>query len=951
MTAAETRAALRAGPLAPVVERLEKAGIVRIINEAPGDVPSTAQGWTDPDGSITLVAGNLTPEQVLPVMLHEAFHSGVKPLVGSRAWDGLLSRLSALHRQQVAGQSAFYDAARRQLERTGVSDALTAEEFGAYAVEAYEAAPQTLRRWVNDLAGVIKAWLLRRFGKQAGQVTPAQLRALAAAALRDMSVRVDTPMSDSQPAARGRMFSVAGTPGSATTENRIIETIRGAGTDVTPKLLGLVPLNYFSELKRDNMTAVDRYLSTKRAMDAYRGRKHAAADTLAQKWLKYTRSAGGWLKSKESTTRAEALSALMHEATLAGIDPSRTDPEMSDQPGYAALRKRFLDMPQAGRDLFTEVRDFYAQQADELDRLLLENIRKAQAMAEAHAREQHEQDIERIRKSGKTDPELRDAIESANAKYEATRIKSVWANKARLTRMRKSFESNRVPAPYFPLARWGGYFVSVKNAAGDVISFSRRERKVEADRLARDMRAAYPGADVETGVMSKGNGPRDYMDPTMIAEIEQMLGTTSVDEAVKDALWQRYLQTLPDMSVRKRFIHRKGTAGFGADALRGFANAAFHGAHQLARVKYSLDLTNDLTTVTKQARQADDPVRGMFLANEMADRHKFIMNPTGAKWTQIVNSASFIWMLGLTPAAALINTTQTAMMGIPILGASLGGMTKATAAIARASKDFAAGKGSVAKSSLTADERAAMEQAYQSGLIDRTQAHDLAGLSEGGLRYHPLWTKAMAGISWLYHNAEVFNREVTYLAGYRMARDKGQSHEQAVSTSHDLTWKTHFDYSAASRPRYLQNDAARALLVFQSHTLNMSYRVFRDFHQMFKGESAETRAIARKQLAGIMGMFALFGGVTGMFGFSYMLALAGLVFGDEDDPLDFETQFRADVQELLGPELGGLVLNGVPGHLTGVDLTSRVGMPYLFIRPQDREREGRDWFNSFVLGL
>ena len=951
MTAAETRAALRAGPLATVVERLEKAGIIRIINEAPADVPSTAQGWTDPDGSITLVAGNLTAEQVMPVLLHEAFHSGVKPLVGSRAWDGLLSRLSALHRQQVAGRSAFYDAARRQLERIGVSDALTAEEFGAYAVEAYEAAPQTLRRWVNDVAGVIKAWLLRRFGKQAGQVTPAQLRALAAAALRDMSGRADATAATGQPSERGRMFSVAGTPGSATTENRIIETIRGAGTDVTPKLLGLVPLNYFSELKRDNMTAVDRYLSTKRAMDAYRGRKHAAADTLAQKWLKYTRTAGGWLKSRESTTRAEALSALMHEATLAGIDPSRTDPEMSDKPGYAALRKRFLDMPQAGRDLFTEVRDFYAQQADELDRLLLENIRKAQAMAEAHAREQHEQDIERIRKSGKTDPELRDAIESANAKYEATRIKSVWANKARLTRMRKSFESNRVPAPYFPLARWGGYFVSVKNAAGDVISFSRRERKVEADRLARDMRAAYPGAEVETGVMSKGNGPRDYMDPTMIAEIEQLLGTADVNDAVKDALWQRYLQTLPDMSVRKRFIHRKGTAGFGADALRGFANAAFHGAHQLARVKYSLDLTNDLNNVTKQAKQADDPVRGMFLANEMADRHEFIMNPKGSSAVQWINSVSFGWMLAATPAAALINTTQTAMMGIPILGANLGGMTKAAAAIGRASKDFAAGKGSVTRSSLTADERAAMDQANQSGLIDRTQAHDLAGLSEGGLEYHPLWSKFMQKMSWMYHRAEVFNREVTYLAAYRMAREKGQSYEQAVTTAHDLTWKTHFDYTSASRPRYLQGNAARALLVFQSHTINMTYRMFRDFHQMTKGETPEARAIARKQLAGIMGMFALFGGVTGMFGFNYMLALAGLVFGDEDDPLDFETQFRADVQEVLGPELGGLVLNGVPGHLTGIDLTSRVGMPYLFLRPQDREREGRDWAMHLLAGL
>ncbi|MGA0525012.1 hypothetical protein ACO2WH_24430, partial [Escherichia coli] len=59
-----------------------------------------------------------------------------------------------------------------------------AEEFGAYAIEEYSSAPAAVRAWVDDVVGAIKAWLLRRFGTQIGAVTPAQLRALAMAALR-----------------------------------------------------------------------------------------------------------------------------------------------------------------------------------------------------------------------------------------------------------------------------------------------------------------------------------------------------------------------------------------------------------------------------------------------------------------------------------------------------------------------------------------------------------------------------------------------------------------------------------------------------------------------------------------------------------------------------------------------------------------------------------------------
>ncbi len=101
-------------------------------------------------------------------------------------------------------------------------------------------------------------------------------------------------------------------------------------------MLSAVPLTYFPELAQPSMSALDSYLKSKREMDAYRGRKDAAADALAQDWLKYTRLGFGLLPNAAGKARAAELSDLMHAATLAGIDPSSTDPETTAKPGYEA---------------------------------------------------------------------------------------------------------------------------------------------------------------------------------------------------------------------------------------------------------------------------------------------------------------------------------------------------------------------------------------------------------------------------------------------------------------------------------------------------------------------------------------------------------------------------------------------------------------------------------------
>lgn len=151
------------------------------------------QAVTMADGTIHLAAGNIRPGAIPSVMMHEAFHSDVKPLLGTETWGKLQKELAGLHRQakQSSGKMGqFFRAAADRIaiaESVGgkMSDALKAEEFGAYAIEEYESAPTVVKGWVDRVMGAVKAWLLARFGMQAGSVTPEQLRSIAAMALKN----------------------------------------------------------------------------------------------------------------------------------------------------------------------------------------------------------------------------------------------------------------------------------------------------------------------------------------------------------------------------------------------------------------------------------------------------------------------------------------------------------------------------------------------------------------------------------------------------------------------------------------------------------------------------------------------------------------------------------------------------------------------------------------------
>jgi len=709
-------------------------------------------------------------------------------------------------------------------------------------------------------------------------------------------------------------------------------SLKGRLADLKPALLGALPLTYMRDFAPQSMTALSAYMDEKRAMDADRNEMHTRYDAIAQRWLKLR-----WTDRKAE----QRLADLMHSATLEGVDPSKPikDSYTPEQKAtYNRLRMQYQSLPEGHRAMFGDARDAYKQQVTTLEGVIEENIRKSAEYAKKRARRDRDADIERA-KDELTGDELDEALEAADKRYNGRVASAEQGGSAKILLLRQKFESMRVDEPYFPLKRYGEYFVALRDG-DELVSFSMFESAADMEAAAAELRKTYPSLDVKVGRQSNKQELEGAVDPAFIADLQDVVSRMPNSKELSDQIYQMYLETMPDFSMRKGFIHRKKTAGFDRDAMRAFASSMFHSSYQIARLKHSLEMNELVEQVEEQAKAAADPVDAMTIANELRKRHEWVMAPKGGKIAQHITSAAFVYQLGLTPAAALVNTSQTWMMGIPILGARFGSETKAMAALAKASKDFVQGRGHIEKT-LEGDEALAAAEFIRMGLWDKTQSHDLAGVGDTGVEYNPLRHKVMGYISWAFHNAERYNREVTSLAAYRMARESGLDHEAAIKESVELTYTTHFDYSSGNRARYLQNDTAKVLFVFRQHSINMLARLVIDIRGAMKGETPEVKKAAKRRLAGMFSMFALFAGAMGIPGMTAILALLDL-FDDEDDPWSAEDKIKRNLVEALGPDVAKVVLHGAPGTALDLSLTERIGMGSLWFWSPGRELEGKD---------
>jgi hypothetical protein len=876
------------------------------------------RGVYDPNtDTVHIIAGaHDSHADVLKTAVHEMTHKGLSAVFEN---DAEYTRtMNDVYRGATDRKWLNDYAAQHNIDaRTRSGRQLLADEYAAHLAENVDKDPSVWQKIVDGVRaglrkmGVVRDWndndiraLVRRAQSALVQHDPD-----AAAAFKDKGIRYaeqdegapkvpdDHPLAVAHKLGKTMEDQANYNPGFVRSRLDYLEKKGVSQPDNGLQFLGLRNLKDMNVAAR--MPDVEKFIRTHDQMTGRRGQIMEERAATTRDWSR-------WIsKNKE---QGKNLGELMHSSTLAGVDPSKPFkerwPGSADVTQQAAdkMRKTYYDkaskvynaLDPKGKELFNKVRDDYSQ----------------------HRQQVFDALERRINESAAADT----------------------TKKSLVTALRQKFESGRVQAPYFPLQRFGDHWGAAKDADGNTVSFSRFETSGEKKAWLAEMKNA--GYDVKGGERMDSKSMMEQINPDFVKKVTQLAKEADPSGELADSIWQEYLRAMPEMSMRKHFIHRQGRLGYSMDAMRAYSYNSFHGSHQLARLEYGNRLDNHIEQIKQQAQALNDADPSSAdakwanaTAREMQRRYDWIKNPRASSWASALTKFGFGWYLGAAPATAFRIFSQNPMIASPVL-ASYHGQIGATKELSRASAQWALSRGGLGDT-LRGDERKAFDTARDMGVFSSTATQDLASSSAGGNITG--WRAAVyREMGRMFNAMEHHNRQTTYLAAYRLGKQQGMDHDTAVEHATDRTWDSHFDYTNANRPRVLQNDFAKVAFLFKQYSWGITYRLARDARDMLNNDPSMTdadRSIARKTFAGMLSRQMIWGGMTGLP--LYWAARAGInaMLGDKDQPYDVDAALHNHLEQSLGHWAADSIMTGPMGATTGASLASGASYNDLWYRP------------------
>jgi hypothetical protein len=607
---------------------------------------------------------------------------------------------------------------------------------------------------------------------------------------------------------------------------------------------------------------------------------------------------------QDNPEKAEQLGKVMIESTLEKMDPSILDPQLKQlltKKGMPDLLARYDNSTlkdawremSSGKDgdvaveIYKQVRNFY-------ERRMNEYIQVQEA---------------RIREAGLAKNLPPDEID------------------AKIRAFKQDIEESII-RPYFPIKRFGDYFLMVGRGKNKIFmqfedAFA-RDAELEKQR-ARLLKTQIKDKDTgETRTYTEeeaaaelwpGQGFNEVLNQklnevTQLNKIKALVDETTEDilkstdpqimqdrvaamqDQLKDAFGQYYLELLPSESIKKMFLHRQNVAGPSQDMLRAFSLSYERIAYQRARFQHMPKLFNiveaakmrsaNMPTTEEKATYGD-------VANELAKQFKsgVLEPPKHSKLTTFLTHFGFLNFL-TSPASAVVNMMAIPGLYIPVAGARYGGSKRVGTVISKYVR-MLGGTGyineetnryeflSLARANLqslndvnTKDGTSkinlpkgkTLADVYTAGVnrnvIDTTLVHDSVSIGERPAEeYTGRWQKFMYYASLPFHAAEKFNREIAYMTSFELAYENNITNKKmtpeaafdaALDQARDLTQETMFNYNTTNKPRYFRGNIANVLLQFKMYPQHMCVLMFRTFQKGWAdGEKAELDKI-RKQL-------------------------------------------------------------------------------------------------------
>lgn len=575
-----------------------------------------------------------------------------------------------------------------------------------------------------------------------------------------------------------------------------------------------------------------------------------------------------------------------------------------------------------------------------------------------------------------------------------------------MAEIRKMQEKDAIKE-YFPLMRHGS--VWLRQGAGDDKGFilfdsvSQRElykikeaRKANktVDELFKDNQMSE-GNDITSLRRSSQNESRMLKNMFEIIDSHKLdtgtHATTEEAEAaeqakkdeLKDQLYQTWLMTLPEASIRKQFLHAENVSGFSADIFRNFTESANRMASQIPRLKYADQMEAQITRARDSlAGDPEQAKKGLFI-DAVSRRAIEQLNPPTPNILASLATRYAYYMLLTGAMSAAVQLVAVPVMIYPVMAARYG--------VGRASAKFAAysnilnSMGYQAKMSpdhmpivtiSVADSARVKNNKNLSKAYAELKDRGLFAFTENNLLSQRGRTPLNATLnlpkkvlrttanimSGLFSGSERISREIASMMAFELHYEKTKNFEESIDKAIAAVQDNMGRYDAMERPEAFKY--APVISQFKMYAANMTSFFIRHAYtstQVMKNpkEAAESMKI----LTGVLMMGAMFHGLKGMPLYSTVGAVVEALsdLGEDDEekrrrraqnPLVYQNadlRFRRFLQENFGPVVADMLYSGPISSVTDINIGSRTSFDNLWFRGGQPAKTNKEAFNNFIL--
>ena len=568
--------------------------------------------------------------------------------------------------------------------------------------------------------------------------------------------------------------------------------------------------------------------------------------------------------------------------------------------------------------------------------------------------------------------------------------------------IRQIYEDAQKSGVYFPLMRYGKHWVKIQNGTLkgtylfeniSVMEDFKNSYFPNWDDLAQRDKVSS-GNDITT-LRKSSMGTETAMLKNVFAKLE---GKESLDiEALKDDIYQLYLMSSSEQSLKNRFIHRKGTAGFSSDIVRNFATSGNQYANQLSKLEYGEKLQNAMSAASKAVESTARGSKAGYYVAEINKRVKEELSPdlnddAFNQAVKLANNATFAWMLtGYKQIANQMISLGT--YGTSVLAANKNYSFKEVGEMMLKYSNLYKSVG-VKRTDIEGNKHwaspsllhstyvrenpilaKAAEKMKEIGIADDTFVNSLTEIAKkppiNDMDSYSTKVKKVAHAMTIGGAAiatgERLSREIMFMSSFELAynhsKDFDSAFKQAIKDTHEAL----FSYESFNKSRLSKHPVGKFVFQFQHYKLQATFFMFRNMAELAKPTDGHTRQEALIKLVGSTLGSAAFAG-TDIMGYSVMCAFIDLIAsmihaamggGDDDDDEDWvkframgaDAWFRLHYLPTVLGEWSAYIEKGPISAATGIDFSASIGTDNMWFKDLPHKRSFTDSLNAFLVSI